>query len=331
MRRTVYIVASLLLLSMAFIVCGCRAPAGDRTPVNGGPAFEAPLGIAVEADGNLVVVDIDLKRVLRVNPVNGTRSIVSDAGRGSGPCFETVWDIAVEDDGSLMVVDSGLHALNAVLRVDPVSGDRSIVSGGGTGSGTPFGQGPIAIAVEAGGSLVVLDQDLEAVVRVNPASGARSVLSGSGRGSGPAFSAPTGIAVEADGGLVIVDNGLEAVLRVDPVSGDRVIVSDSGTGSGPSFKVPWDIAVEADGQLVVADRMLKAVLRVDPANGNRSILSDADTGSGPDLGGRDGRPNGIAVEADGTLVVTVAGFEAVLRIDPLTGDRTVLSNSPSDD
>ena len=70
-----------------------------------------------------------------------------------------------------MVVDSGL---DAVVRVDPTTGDRTIISGidplgvyDMVGSGPGFGS-PGGIAVEADGSLVVVDGSLKAVVRVDP-------------------------------------------------------------------------------------------------------------------------------------------------------------------
>ncbi len=49
---------------------------------------------------------------------------------GNGPGFESPRGIAEEADGSLVVVDTGL---DAVLRVDPISGDRVIVSTTGSG------------------------------------------------------------------------------------------------------------------------------------------------------------------------------------------------------
>ena len=54
---------------------------------------------------------------------------------------------------SLVVVDSGLRA---VVRVDPVKG-AAIIADTDTGGGPPFIK-PLAIAVEATGALVVLDE-----------------------------------------------------------------------------------------------------------------------------------------------------------------------------
>jgi serine/threonine-protein kinase len=140
------------------------------------------------------------------------------------------------------------------------------------GSGPGF-EVPIGIAVEADGSLVVVDSDLEAVVRVDPVSGDRTIISDASTGSGPGFDTPNGIAVEADGSLVVVDFGLEAVVRVDPVSGDRTIISDASIGSGPGFSEPLGLAVEADGSLLVVDAALEAVVRVDPITGDRTVLT----------------------------------------------------------
>ena len=74
----------------------------------------------------LVVVDFRLAAVVRVDPVAGDRTIVSDAATGTGPGLSFPRGVAVEADGNLVVVDQGLAA---VVRVDPVTGDRTIVSG----------------------------------------------------------------------------------------------------------------------------------------------------------------------------------------------------------
>ena len=47
-------------------------------------------------------------------------------GTGTGPALSVPLDIAVEASGDLVVTDG---VLDAVLRVDPVTGDRVLVSG----------------------------------------------------------------------------------------------------------------------------------------------------------------------------------------------------------
>jgi streptogramin lyase len=83
-----------------------------------------PSSIAVETNGHLVVVDRVLRAVVRIDPVRGTSSIVSGATRGQGPLWgNTFSHIAVEADGHLVVTDLQL----GILRVDPRTGDRTIV------------------------------------------------------------------------------------------------------------------------------------------------------------------------------------------------------------
>ncbi len=79
----------------------------------------------------------------------------------------------MEADGSIVVTDGGL----GVVRVDPVSGDRTIISDDSTGSGPGFGILLFGITVEANGDLVVTTAAMDAVIRVNPVSGDRTIVS----------------------------------------------------------------------------------------------------------------------------------------------------------
>ena len=353
MRRVLYITSeeprrskstSLIcsvLTALYLLAVSLPIPLFGQETLGNGPFFNPPTtGLAVETDGNLIVIDA---RILRVDPVTGDRMIVSDNTTG-GHWYP--FDLAIEADGDLVVVNpyqryygpiDGISA--AVLRVDPVTGDRMIVSDDNTGNGPDFSN-PLGLAIEADGSLVVIDAGRDAVLRVDPISGNRTIVSDDDTGNGPYFSNPRGLAVEADGGLVVINTGSDAVLRVDPISGDRAIISDDNTGSGPSFLEPSGLAVEADGNLVIVDSHLsrRAVLRVDPVTGNRSIVSDDTTGS--NLGfmshyaqyGFDWLRD-VEVEADGNLVVlnpygvADAAIVGVLRVDPVTGDRSFLSFS----
>ncbi len=101
------LVAALTVATVVF----CSSPTFAQ--VGSGPGFESPSGLAVEADGSLVVVDDGLDAVVRVDPVSGDRMIISDASTGSGPGFVTPLGIAVEADGNLVVVDPDLDAVVA--------------------------------------------------------------------------------------------------------------------------------------------------------------------------------------------------------------------------
>ena len=307
---------------------GSRTIVSD-TATGGGPPFGALAGIAVETTGQLVVVDerrrSGLGRVLRVDPGSGVRTIVFDATIGSGPSFDSLRSIAVEATGQLVVaqdiVISELPILTMaqVLRVDPGSGVRTIVSDATIGSGPSF-DSLRSIAVEATGQLVVVDEGaLDRVLRVDPRSGARTIVT-----EAP-FVFIVSIAVEATGQLVAANENFPmGVLRVDPSSGVRTVVSDMTTGSGPPFGLPRSVAVEATGQLVVveSDELSRGrIMRVDPSSGARTIVSGATTGNGPSFDD----PLGLVVEATGQLVVLES--QRVLRVDSSSGARTIIADA----
>ena len=86
------------------------------------------IGPTVNKDYGLVVVD----------PVTGNRTILSDNTIGSGPSFTQPEGIAIEPDGDLLVTDplAGPGPHSAIFRVDPATGDRTIISTeGGVGTG----------------------------------------------------------------------------------------------------------------------------------------------------------------------------------------------------
>jgi hypothetical protein len=210
------------------------------------PAVVAVDHIAVEETGSLVGTE-DV-RVIRIDPLAGALTVISGCPApvtpcpeeliGTGPAFQRLRDIAVEADGALVVADD-FDRQGVVVRVDPLSGDRTVISNDRAGSG-PLFHDPQAVTVEASGSLVVAGSN--SIVPVDPLSGNRVVVSGclpigptcsEVIGSGPAIACVFDIAVEAEGSLVGADGCARptspqgVVIRVDPVIGERTIVSQS--------------------------------------------------------------------------------------------------------
>lgn len=102
-----------------------------------------------------------------------------------------------------------------------------------------------------------------------------------------------------------------------------IVIGCGSSASGNDLFTPHGIAVESNGSVVVADIRDHGIWRIDSADGCRTIVSNEDTGDGPDLL----YPRGIAVEASGHLVVVVvdSGLRVVVRVDPVNGDRTIIS------
>ncbi|MGH2805567.1 MAG: PKD domain-containing protein, partial [Thermoleophilaceae bacterium] len=145
---------------------------------------------------------------------------------------------------------------------------------------------------------------------------------------------PAGIAVAPDGGLWVADNlapdGDGRVVRIDPASGAQQTVSEGG-----QLDLPFGIALDRAGSLLVANRVVPGellpgcqeqgkVLRVDPVDGGQELVSES---------GDLGRPLGLAVAADGAIVVAneCATPGGLVRVDPLGGSQEVLTSNNGED
>ena len=295
------------------------------------------------AQGDIIVADLALRSIVRVDPTTGDRAVVSgcnDAGcssqTGGGSEFLGLTGLArsnsLNPDVPLYVTDA---SANAVVRVDPVTGLRTVVSSNSVGGGPGF-VSPSAISVQSNGDLLVADESLSALFEVDAATGYRTIVSGCSDascssliGGGSAFANPRDITLDASGDALLLDTALNAVFRVDTATGNRSVVSSSTMGSGPGLALPQGIAFDANGQIWLTDRNVPGdperglVVRIDPLTGERTLVASASVGAGRDLE----VPVGLALDASGNVVLVDFGPGIVLSVDSVSGDRVVMSSS----
>ncbi len=229
---------------------------------------------------------------------------------------------AAPSAGDLLVTDTFADAL---LQVDPGSGDRTVLSSSGTGTGTNLAS-PDGVAVAADGTIYVANGLAGHVLSIDPATGDRSSVASTG-------GVVTGLAVAPSGVLYANDSFQNAVYRIDPVGNSAILLSGgtnapSTMGAGPDLTSPDGIAVATDGTVYVAEGLDGSVLSIDPTNGDRTVVSAGTNsthptvGSGPDLLAI----TDIVVEASGNLLVNDIFRDALVRIDPANGNRTVVAS-----
>ena len=135
---------------------------------------------------------------------------------------------------------------------------------------------------------------------------------------------------------------VDKVLRVDPDTGERTVLSTNASPStdGIAFASLDGLHVDArDGTIYVADSNAYdgggGVFRVDPVSGERTMISNNDSpavGSVPDYE----NPGAIAIDRNGDLLVADRMsqneyFGSVIRVDPQTGARTLVSANDAPD
>jgi hypothetical protein len=199
--------------------------------------------------------------ILRSEPATGATVEISRNGP-LGTLFQRPYDLAVEADGGLVVADMGTpdQKDGAVIRVDPVTGRQSLVSGRGVGGDTFYD--PAGIAIGPGGVLYVLDTlagtNSGAVIRVDPQTGAQQMIA-SNFNPLRLFDLPFGIAVDGDGTIVVVNRALGGALPIDCLvpTGSVIRVYPDGHQAPISaldrLSRPLGLAIDTDRSILVAN------------------------------------------------------------------------------
>jgi PKD domain len=250
--------------------------------------------------------------ILRANPATGGLTEISRNG-AQGDLFRHPYDIAAAPDGSLLVADMGAYATPSdrtpdgrIIRVDPVSGQQSLVSSGN------HLVDPAGLAVAPNGLIYVVENVGTAgqpgVVAVNPATGAQTLVTQGGQ-----LCYPFGIAVHPNGSVLVTNYGdfsdgttvincvldFGALVQVDPGTGNQTVLSRNAPEWGNLFRNPLGVTVEPSGRILLVNQNGgTALVAVDPLTG----VQDAET---PNTGGdRLVLPQRPALTPDGDVVVS---------------------------
>lgn len=262
------------------------------------------------APGDILVVDrnasdgVSTGALIRVDARKGVQTLVC-----AGGLFNTPTGVAVEPDGNAVISDSGAFACGkgGVIRVNQLTGVQTEVS-----SADRFVD-PNGVVALPDGTIVVVDQNAAGggggLIRVNPETGQQTILS-----SGNNFGDPIGVAREATGNFVVLDSRAAGqdkagVIRVTPEGVQTLIV-------GGIPRMLSGIAVAADGKILVTGSGPASLLRIDPDGGEQQALA---------TGQPMNSPSRLAVEADGSAVVTDLGLHGLVRV--VGGNQTKLSKA----
>jgi sugar lactone lactonase YvrE len=145
---------------------------------------------------------------------------------------------------------------------------------------------------------------------------------------------PSAIAFAPDGTLVVAETGSHTVVRVDPRSGQSQLIAGvrgrSGFKDGDAatalFNAPVGVAVGTDGTIYVADTYNDRIRAIDAQSRVRTLAGGDAPGMVDAPAGADARfdtPCGIAVAADGALMVADTGNNRLRRVEQNGAVKTI--------
>lgn len=263
---------------------------------------------------------------------------VSGSGDGKGVLAKFTLPLAVAADaaGVLYVADGA----DSGPRIRKIAADGTVTTIAGSLKGFGDGAaltakfwGPSGIAVAGDGAVYVADRYNQRIRKIS--GNVVSTLAGSaaeagffdnkaeggyadGSGASARFDEPVGLAFGPDGNLYVVEAANHRVRRVamdgtvDTVAGSGVAGKANGAAAQAQFNAPTAIAVAANGDIFVADTGNHQIRKI--SGGTVSTWAGdgvAGKTDGAFAQARFSAPAGLALSADGMLVVADAGNHVV--------------------
>lgn len=249
--------------------------------------FNQPIGLAVDAAGNVYVADFENHRIRKVTPTGTVTTLAGDGtagfadGNGTAAKFLGPRDIDVDASGNLYIADAFNNRIRKITptgTVSTIAGDGTRGSADGNGVSAQF-DGPSGIAVDAAGNMYVADNINHRIRKITP-TGTVSTLAGDtstvgsslgftdGVGTAARFNDPAGIALDAGGNIYVADEDNNRIRKITPdgtvstVAGATLQGFTNGNSTTARFHSPSGIAVDAAGTIYVGERQNHSIRKI---------------------------------------------------------------------
>lgn len=311
---------------------GGFSSSGDGGPATGAQ-LNTPLGVAVDAAGNLYIAD-SLNNAIRKVSANGVmstfagNSVPGSSGDGGAPTAAQLngpQGVAVDAAGNVYVADTVNHKVRKIsggaISTFAGSGTAGFSGDGGAAASASL-NAPFSVAVDAAGNVYIAEFGNSRVRKVD-SKGIITTVAGNGVSAyggdgGPALSAqlngPQGVAVDSAGNLYIADTANNRVRQVTPggaistIAGNGLagFAADGVQSTNTQMGNPTGVAVDTFGNLYIADgnaRVRKVytsgLIATIAGTGVRGYSGDGGVGTQARLSA----PSAVAVSAAGNVYV----------------------------
>ena len=323
---------------------------------DGGPATQAslrtPIGVGVDAQGNVYIGDIGNNRIRRVGTDgiittiagNGSSGYSGDGGPATQATFRNLDGIAVDARGNVYVADRYNNCIRRVGTDGVITTVAGVPSSGFSGDGGSATQAKLdltfggGVTVDTRGNVYIADINNQRIRRVGP-DGVITTFAGNGAAGfsgdgGPATQASFGnlygVTVDVRGNVYIADRDNHRIRRVGP---DGVITTIAGNGAAgfsgdggfatqARLNSPYGLTVDAQGNVYIADQGNNRIRQVDPegiittfAGGGVPFSNPIGDGE-PAIRARLNQPWRMAVDAQRNIYIADRFNNRIRRVRP---------------
>jgi sugar lactone lactonase YvrE len=304
-----------------------------------------PIGVAVDAAGNVYIAEARNSRVRKVDPSgrittfagNGTDGFSGDGGPATAAMLDNPYGVAVDPAGNVYIADT---QNNRIRKVDTAGIITTIAGTGTLGCSGDEGAAIYArisvsngIAADSAGAVYFTDSQNSCIRKITPNGRIATVKYNAGASSTTALSIsmPNGLALDTAGNIYYTDligiKKLDTAGTLTVVAGEETI-GYSGDGEPAlkaQFKNPFGIVVDPAGGIYVTDKFNQRVRKIDPAgtittiagDGVRDFLGEGVIGTSARLS----LPSGIAIDRQGTIYFSDQGNHRIRKLSPVKDAR----------
>jgi streptogramin lyase len=326
------------------VLAGMATLPGHVDGTGSAARFYIPVGVAIDAAGNLYVADGVNQLIRKVTPGGVVTTLAGGSGAEEGGTGSTAGiiqpeGIAVDGAGNVYVSNGFAEIIEKGAAVTlytftTLAGNAAAPVGStdGTGSAARF-NAPNGMIADGSGNIYVADYGNNTVRKIMPggqvttvAGQAGTVGSADGMGSNARFNSPSWVAMDGAGNLYVTDFGNDTIRKITPggmvstLAGTAGVSGRSdGTGNSAQFDGPSGIAVDSAGNVYVGDFYNNTIRKITPGGAVTTLAGTPVGGGAFDGTGSAARfngPGGLAVDGEGNVYVADIFNNAIRKVTP---------------
>jgi len=304
--------------------------------------FQGPTSVAVDASGNLFV--LDSVGIQKITPAGSVTTVTSSVGSNN------LQFLFVDASGNLFAGNNGtIQKISSSAVFTTFAGVNATGATDGIGSAARFNY-PTGITSDAAGNLYVTDNGNNTIRSISPGGNVMTLAGaagtstssltcygdnstancGDGAGSSASFNGPYGVAFDTFSGNLYVADSYSSTIRMVTPNGvvstyaglSGIYQTLDGTGPGANFSTPSAIATDASGNVYVTDSYDSVIRMIAPGGivttiaGTAGSSGSTDSPTGPATAASFSSPQGIAIDSTGNIYVSDTGNSTIRKITP---------------